>query len=152
MTGDPRVTDGLVHDIVDALERHGYYRHDERHTRQAIGMIADLARVYDGTWQLTHSSDPGPVPPWPPEPGPPVPDADRDAVLLAGAEVSTVFAALDLAADHHRDRAAACAGCPDQSCPACQNRLQAARACERLAGRILDPGRADPAADREAGQ
>ena len=145
MTGDPRVTAGLARDIFDALERHGYYRHDDRHTRQATAMIADLARVYDGTWQPPNGSYPGHLPTRPPEPARPAPQAGQDALLLASAEVSTVLAALAVAADEHRDRA-------DQSCPACQTRLQAARAFDRLAGRIYHPGRADPAAGREAGQ
>jgi len=111
-------------------------------------MIADLARIYDGTWQ---PPTPG-YPPPQPEPAPPAPQAGQNTVLLASAEVSTVLAALAIAADDHRDRAQLCADCPDQSCPACQARLQHARACDRLAGRIYHPGRADPGADREAGQ
>ena len=111
-------------------------------------MIADLARIYDGTWQ---PPTPG-YPPPQPEPAPPAPQAGQNTVLLASAEVSTVLAALAIAADDHRDRAQLCADCPDQSCPACQARLQAARAFDRLAGRIYHPGRADPAAGREAGQ
>ena len=148
MSGDPRVTAGLARDIFDALERHGYYRHDDQHARQATAMIADLARTYDGTWQPPSPGYPGHA--RPPEPARPAPQADKDTVLLASAEVSTVLAALAVAADEHRDRAQLCADCPDQSCPACQARLHAARACDRLAGRIYHPGRADP--DREAGQ
>jgi len=151
MSGDPRVTPGLARDIFDALERHGYYRHDDRHARQATAMIADLARVYDGTWQPPSPGYPGPAA-RPPEPAPPAPQAEQDTVLLAGPEVSTVLAALAVAADEHRDRAQLCADCPDQSCPACQARLQHARAFDRLAGRIYHPGRADPDAGREAGQ
>ena len=49
MTADHRVTPGLVHDIVDALERHGYYRGDDTHADRAIGLIGDLAYIYEGT-------------------------------------------------------------------------------------------------------
>jgi hypothetical protein len=76
-------------------------------------------------------------------------------------------AALDIAADYKRDRAAACADCTSQSCPTCQSRLQHARAYERLAAHLIqatdasttattsDPGpvsQPQPTADREVGQ
>ena len=46
---DHRMTYGLIHDILDALERHGYIRGDDQHAGRAIGLIGDLARIYDGT-------------------------------------------------------------------------------------------------------
>ena len=49
MTSDHRVTPGLIHDILDALERHGYYRSDDLHADRAIGLIGDLAGIYEGT-------------------------------------------------------------------------------------------------------
>ena len=49
MTTDHRVTPGLIHDILDALERHGYYRSDDLHADRAIGLIGDLASIYEGT-------------------------------------------------------------------------------------------------------
>ena len=49
MTTDHRVTPGLIHDILDALERHGYYRSDDLHADRAIGLIGDLAGIYEGT-------------------------------------------------------------------------------------------------------
>jgi hypothetical protein len=49
MTSDHRVTPGLVHDILDALERHGYYRSDDLHADRAVGLIGDLAGIYEGT-------------------------------------------------------------------------------------------------------
>ena len=52
--------------------------------------------------------------------------------------------ALDIAADHARDRAELCADCPDQSCPTCQARLRDAQAYDRLAAQI------DQAADASA--
>jgi hypothetical protein len=49
MTSDYRITPGLIHDILDALERHGYYRSDNQHADRAVGLIGDVARVYEGT-------------------------------------------------------------------------------------------------------
>src|SRR5258705_444741 len=46
MTSDHRVTPGLIHDIVDVLERHGYCRSDDLHADRAIGLIGDLACIY----------------------------------------------------------------------------------------------------------
>ena len=61
MTSDPRVTPGLIHDIVDALQRHGYYRSDDQHADRAIGLIGDLAGIYEGTQD--HPAYPFTVPP-----------------------------------------------------------------------------------------
>jgi hypothetical protein len=49
MTSDDRMTWGLIRDMFDVLERHGYRRHDKQHTAQAIGVIFDLASLYEGT-------------------------------------------------------------------------------------------------------
>ena len=49
-----------------------------------------------------------------------------------------------MAADDKRDRAEMCADCADLSCPACQHRLQAARAYDQMAARILQPAEASP--------
>jgi hypothetical protein len=134
MTSDDRLTSGLILDVLDVLEHHGYHPYDNQHTGQAIGAILDLAYVYDGTRDtsyLNHAS-PGPHT----EPGPSDPDAD-DAVILTGAEVRTVVTALDIAADHNHGRAAACADCADQTCPACQSRLRDAQAYEQMATQML---------------
>jgi hypothetical protein len=167
MTSDDRFTSGLILDVLDVLERHGYHPYDNRHTGQAIGAILDLAYVYDGTRDtsyLNHAS-PGPHT----EPGPSDPDAD-DAVILTGAEVRIVVTALDIAADHKCGRAAACADCADQTCPACQSRLRDAQAYDQMATQMLQVaavalaahhGQAEPArlarpsglaAGKEAGQ
>ena len=45
MTSDHRITSGLIADILDALERHGYLRGDDQHADRAIGLIGDLARI-----------------------------------------------------------------------------------------------------------
>ena len=49
MTSENRITTGLIYDITDALERHGYYRGDDQHADRAIGLMADLARIWEGT-------------------------------------------------------------------------------------------------------
>jgi len=73
---------------------------------------------------------------------------DREAVILARANVSTVFAAPDIAADYKRDRAAACAV---QTWLTCQSRLRDAQAYDRLAGQILHAAEASPAATEQPG-
>ncbi len=114
MTSDDRMSWGLIADVLGVLERHGYHRYDDQHTGQAIGVIGDLARVCKGTREAPYGTYLGQVPPSPhPGPGQPVSEADQDAVILTGAEVTTVVTALDLAADYKRDRAAACADCAD---------------------------------------
>ena len=60
-----------------------------------------------------------------------------------------MFAVLDIAADYKRDRAGACADCPDQSCLACQARLQDARTYDQMAGRLLQTAEATRAAARQ---
>ena len=151
MTSDHRVTPGLVHDIVDALERHGYYRSDDLHADRAIGLLGDLAGIYEGTQD--HPAYPG--------------SSRHDTITLTRADASTVFAAADIAADDKRYRVEMCPDCPDRSCPDCQTHLRDAEAFDQMADRMLraaqagpaatasQPGpdrRAQPAADREAGQ
>ena len=151
MTADHRVTPGLIHDIVDALECHGYDRGDDLHADCAIGLIGDLACIYEGTQD--HPAYPGP--------------ARRDTVTLTCADAITIFAASDIAAEDKRYRLEMCPGCPDQSCPACQVHVRDAEAFDQMAGRMLQAAQAapaatvgqsapdrwsQPAADREAGQ
>jgi hypothetical protein len=169
MTSDDRPTSGLILDVLDVLERHGYHQYDNRHTGQAIGAILDLAYVYDGTRDISYGYYTPPASHAGPEP--PGSEAD-DAVILTDAEVGTVVAALDIAADFKRDRAAACADCADQTCVTCQSRLRDAGAYDQMATQMLrtakvariansaqpEPGgpplprQACPVADREAGQ
>ena len=130
MTSDHRVTPGLIHDILDALERHGYYRSDDLHADRAIGLIGDLACIYEGTQD--HPAYPGP--------------ARHDAITLTHADAITIFAASDIAADDKRYRVEMCPDCPDQSCPACQVHLRDAEAFDQMADRMLQAAQAAPAA------
>jgi predicted pyridoxine 5'-phosphate oxidase superfamily flavin-nucleotide-binding protein len=115
MTSDDRLTRGLTTDVSDVLER------------QVSGMVPDLAYVCAGARDTSCEPYHQPAPPAPPA-GPAPPGPDADAATLDG-EVRTVPAAMDIAADFKRDRAAACAGCGDPSRLTCQSRLQNARAC-----------------------
>ena len=170
MTDDDRMTWGFIFEILDVLERHGYRRSDNQHTGQAIGLIRDLGHVHEGTMDAPRGAYVA-VPPSPPTAALQPSRAGQDAVIFTSADVSTVFAALDIAADYQRDRAAACADCADQTCLTCQSRLRDAQAYDRLAAQILHaaapsaaagqpgPDRAEPARDqpqaapdREAGQ
>jgi hypothetical protein len=162
MTGDHRVTPGLIHDILDALERHGYYRSDDQHADRAIGLIGDLAGIYEGTQDHPAITCPITAPPSA-CPGP----SRADAVTLTRADASTVFAAAGIAADDKRYRVEMCPDCADQTCPDCRTHLRDIEAFDQMAGRMLQaaqaspaatasrPGpdrRTQPAADREAGQ
>jgi hypothetical protein len=161
MTSDHRITPGLITDVLDALERHGYTRGDELHAGRAIGLIGDLARIYEGTRDHPATAYPIAMPLSPP--ASPVP-SHHDTVTLTRAGAGTMFAALDIAADDKRYRVEKSPDCPDQSCPACQTHLRDARAFDQTADRMLQavtvasasqPGpdrRPQPAADREAGQ
>ena len=62
MTSGHRVTPGLIHDILDALDRHGYARGDDLHAGRAIGLIGDLACIYQGTQDHPATAYPRTVP------------------------------------------------------------------------------------------
>ncbi len=164
MTGH-RTGPSLITDILDVLDRHGYTRGDDEHAGRAILLIGDVAHLYDGS--LDHPFGPyiNEIPPRT-EPEPRAP-AGHDAVTIPAGEVKTLFAALDIAADYKRDRAAGCADCLDKSCLSCEQRLQDADAYVDLAARLIDAAEESaaptashpepatppqPAADREAGQ
>jgi hypothetical protein len=141
MTSDDRFTWGLITDVLDVLERHGYHRHDNQHTGRALEVIFDLASVYEGARDIPPGAYLQPAPSAPhPEPRPSGPGAD--AVILTEAEVSTVAAALDIAADYKRDHAAACATCADKSCPTCQSRLRDAQVFDQMATQMLQTAEA----------
>jgi len=135
MNGDDRETWGLIIDVLDVLEKHGYRYTDDRHAGRAAGLVGDLARIYEGTQEapagaylVPEPSRPGPDPARPP--------AVRNAEAIAAAGMPAILAALDEASDYKKDRAASCADCADQSCGTCQHRLDAARAYDRLATRL----------------
>jgi hypothetical protein len=166
MTDDERFTWGFILEVLDVMERHGYRRRDNKHTGQAIGLIRDVAGIYDGTlnappggYVVVPSSQPTAAQP-----------PTRPAVIVSAAEVKTLLAALDEAAEYKRDRAETCADCADQSCITCQWRLQAADAYDQLYDQMTQAAEAstgqqrapdhaapasadpDPTADPEAGQ
>ena len=172
MTHDYKAASGLIHDILAALERHGYVRSDDQHVGRAIWLIGDLARIYEdvrddelGAHLITAPSS---LPAHAEHPS----HDHHSAVILTCADVSTVVAALDIAADYKRDRTEMCTDCTDQSCPTCQSRHRDAQAYDRLAAQILQtsqaraasrgqpepgtpspsPGHADPASGIEAGR
>jgi hypothetical protein len=156
---DQRLTPDLIHDILGVLGRHGYTRADDEHTGRAVLLISDLAHIHEGAQDhllAPHTE----VSPSRTEPAPAEP-AVQEAVTVSADEVKTLLAALDVAADYKRDRAAACADCTSQSCPTCQSRLQNAQAYDRLAAHLIQSAEASATAtasqleltsDREAGQ
>jgi hypothetical protein len=143
MTSDHRITPGLITNALDALERHGYARSDDLHADRAIGLIGDLACIYEGTQDHPATAYPIAMPLSPP--ASPVPSR-HDAVTLTRADAGTVFAASDIAADDKRYRVEMCPDCPDQSCPDCQTHLRDARAFDQMADYMLQAAQAAPAA------
>jgi hypothetical protein len=81
MTSDHRITPGLITDVLDALERHGYSRSDDLHADRAIGLIGDLACIYEGTQDHPATAYPIAVPP-PAYPGP----GRHDVITLTRAD------------------------------------------------------------------
>jgi hypothetical protein len=147
MTSDDRITADFIHHILDALERHGYVHSDDQHADQAIRLIGDVARIYEGSldalrlgYDVLPSSQPTAQQP----PG-------SSAVLVSAAEVKTLLLALDDAAEYKRDRAETCADCADQSCTTCQWRLQAAEAYDQMAAQMIHAAEAPTARQRASG-
>jgi hypothetical protein len=154
---------GLITDVLDVLDRHGYARSDTEHATRAILLISDLAHIYEGSQE--HPFGPAVNQPAPQaEPAPP-PPATQNAVPVPIGEVKTLLCALDIAADSNRDRAELCADCTGQSCPTCALRLREAQAYNRLYAQLDQQADASPTAtrpqpatqpkltaDREAGQ
>jgi hypothetical protein len=129
MPDDDRLTWGLIHDVLDVLERHGYRRGDSVHTTRAIGLIGDVARIDEGTLDAPRGGYvmvPSSQPTAPQHHATP-------AVTVPADQVKTLLAALDDAAEYKRDRAETCADCTDQSCTTCQWRLQTADTYNQLA-------------------
>jgi hypothetical protein len=126
------------------MERHGYHRSDNHHTGQAIGLIHDATRTYEGKLNATHGSYvvvPSSQPAAPQRPG----------VIVSAAEAKTLLAALDEAAEYKRDRAETCADCAGQTCTTCQWRLQTADAYDQLAAQLLQAVEASAARQHAPG-
>ena len=49
MAADDRMNLDFILQFLDVLERHGYHYHDDQHTGRAVGLLSDLARIYEGT-------------------------------------------------------------------------------------------------------
>jgi hypothetical protein len=141
---DERFTWGFILEVFDVLERHGYRRSDSEHTGQALGLVRDVARIYEGTLDAPRYGYVVVPSPQPTEPQPHGP-LGRDAFIVSADEVKVLLAALDDAAEYKRDRAETCADCADQSCTSCQWRLQAADAYDQLAGQMVHAAEASAA-------
>jgi len=144
MADDQRLTWGFIIEVLDVLERHGYRRRDSEHTGQAIGLIRHVARIYEGTLDAPRSGYvvvPSSAPTAPQPPG-------SDAVVVSAAEVKTLLAALDDAAEYKRDRAETCADCADHSCITCQWRLQTAETYDQMAAEMIHAAEASAARQR----
>jgi hypothetical protein len=138
MSGEPRHNWGMIIDVLDVLEQHGYRQADDQHTGRAVGLIGDLARIYEGTQEAPVGAYVASVPqPRQPSSDLPASAATSSAQAIAGAGMHAILAALDEASDYKRDRAECCANCADQSCGTCQHRLETARTYESLAARLM---------------
>jgi hypothetical protein len=142
--GDSRHTWELITDILGVLENHGYHRGDDQHTGRAIALAGDLARIYEGTKEAPsgyglHASSSDAAPSAHRAGG-----AGQQAITVGAADVRTILAALDEAADYKRDRAAGCADCEDQSCGSCQHRLSTADAYDGVTAWLQGAERASP--------
>jgi hypothetical protein len=161
---DERFTWDFILEVLDVLERHGY-RGDNQHTDQAVGLVRDVAHIYEGTLDAPRGAYV--VVPSQPTAAEPSSTPGPHAIIISASERKTIVAALDEASLYKRDRAETCADCTDQSCATCQWRLQNARDYDQLAAQLLHlteafaaparqpgPGRAQPQAapDPEAGQ
>ena len=106
MAADDRWTLDFILEFLDVLERHGYHHHDNLHTSRTVGLLRDLARIYEGTQETPASTYAAEMPSDPqPGTGPPGPRADRDAVIVSATDTGIIAAALGEAADCKRDRA-----------------------------------------------
>ena len=61
---------GLITDVLDVLDRHGYARSDTEHATRAILLISDLAHIYEGSQDHPFGPSINEIPPRP-EPAPP---------------------------------------------------------------------------------
>jgi len=147
MAADDRMNLDFILQFLDVLERHGYHYRDDLHTDRAVGLLRDVAHIYEGTQETsasTHHAEPPSAPQ--PETTPPGQQPSQDAVILSSTEVGIIASALEEAADYKRDRAETCADCADRSCPTCQWRLRGAETYGRLATQMLWAAEASRAA------
>ena len=56
MAADDRMNLDFILQFLDVLERHGYHYHDDQHTGRAVGLIGDLARIYEARRTVKRSS------------------------------------------------------------------------------------------------
>src|SRR5271166_3972302 len=49
VAADDRMNLDFILQFLDVLERHGYHYHDDQHTGRAVGLLSDLARIYEGS-------------------------------------------------------------------------------------------------------
>ena len=90
---DDRMSLGLITEMLDMLDRHGYVRGDNEHTGRAILLISDLAHIYEGSLDHPFGRYINEIPPSRTEPAPPEP-ASQDAVLIPSGDVKTLLVAL----------------------------------------------------------
>jgi hypothetical protein len=148
---------GLITDVLDVLNRHGYARSDTEHPTRAILLINDLAHIYEGSQDHPFGPAINQLPQA--EPAPPTP-ATQNTVPVPIGEVKNLLCALDIAADYNRDRAELCVDCTGQPCPTCELRLREALYAhlDQQADASPTASHPEPAtqpqltADREAGQ
>ena len=112
MTSDDRYTWGLIHEVLDVLERHGYRRSDSEHTAQAIGLIHHVARIYEGALDAPRRYVEVPSSPLT------APQLPRPPAAVSADQAKTPLAAPDDAAEYKRDRAETCADCAANPAPA----------------------------------
>ena len=139
------LTGAFIIDVLDVMERHGYHRGDHKHTGQAIRLIRDVARTYQGTLDAPRGGYVVVPSSQPTEPLPP----GQPAVIVPADQVKTLLAALDDAAEYKRDRAETCADCTGQSCTTCEWRLQIAGAYDQLAEQMTQAAEASAPATRQ---
>ena len=164
MTSDHRITPGLIHDILDALERHGYYRSDDLHADRAIGLIGDLACIYEGTQDHPAIAYPITVPPSrPPTPDPaattpspspaPTPAPCSPRWTSPPTTSATASRCALTAPTSPAPTARPTSATPEAFDQMADRMLQAAEAARAASASQPGPDRqSQPAADREAGQ
>ena len=55
MAADDRMNLDFILQFLDVLEGHGYHYHDDQHTGRAVGLLGDLARIYEGSQEAPAS-------------------------------------------------------------------------------------------------